>query len=131
MAATFERIGLMFQICQNIYSLVNNMRDNAQSYKDRVATGQPLDSIAAVMQADAGEYLRRIKWVTDATQRNQALVANALADIGLSMPDAVSLRNSLVAIAQHTQAADLSTAQGINDEADYILANAPAFERLW
>jgi len=128
--ATFEQIGLVFQIIHNIYGLVANMRDNADGYKTQLAT-RPVADIAAVMVADAMQYKRRVQWITDLAARNLALFDASLGALNLTRADAISLRDTLLGVTNHTQAANLTSSTEITTEADYILATVPSFERLW
>lgn len=130
--ATFESVGVVFQIVGNIYGLVNNMRDNAAAYKTQAAApGANLVTIASVMRADANLYLERIGWISSLATRNLTVFTNALAIFGMVPSDATSLRTTLTNVCNHTIAATLNTQANINTEADYILANTPTFERLW
>jgi len=128
---TFERAGFITQLIGNVYGLTRDMRDNATNYKARVTAGQNIATIAAVMVADAGLYLTRIGWINDAVTNNQTLVTNTLADLGLTLSQATSLRDTLTTVAQHTQAAALTTGAQINTESDFILASVPSYARLW
>lgn len=128
----FERCGLAEQLIRNVYGLVRDFRDNANAYKSQVTAGVlTAQQIAGVMVADADRYLDRIQWITDAVVRNQALIADALGDFGLTLGQANTLKQTLMGVANHTKAASLTTGAEINTEADYILANVPNYERLW
>lgn len=129
--ATFEQVGLVTQTIANIYGLVNNMRDNAANYKDRVAAGQPIASIRDMMVGDANQYVRRIQWITNVVTRNQALFTNALAVWGLTLAEANSLKTTLTNVCNHTLAASLTTGAEVNTEADFQLATVPNFERVF
>lgn len=125
--ATFEQIGVVFQIVQNLYGLVADMRDNAQSY-----IGKASDSnIAAIMAADANQYVRRINWMTDLGTRNLPVLTAALAIFGQTPSAANTFAQNLLAVANHTKAASLQSAADVTTEANYILANVPNYERLW
>ena len=129
--ATFENVGLAFQLVNNVHGLVRDMRDNAAGYKLAVAGGKPVEAIATVMVADADQYLIRIQWVTAVVSRNQAGVVSALAALGLALSEASSLKATLTGVCNHTKAANLNTSTKINTESDYILATVPAFERIY
>lgn len=128
---TFERLGLVDQILSNVYGLIRNMRDNATGYKAQVTANVALATIAAVMVADANQYLLRIQWITDAFARSSVLMNAALGDMGLTTAQAVALRDTLQSVANHTKSATLTTGAQVNTEADFILANVPNYERLW
>lgn len=128
---TFERLGLAEQIIRNAFQLTGNMRENANAYKARVTAGQPVESIATLMQADTTQYLIRLGWFTSLANANLALLSQVLGDYGLVPSQLQSFRDNLIAVAEHTQAATLTTGQQINTEADYVLANVPNFTRLW
>ena len=129
--ANFERIGLVFQVIQNVHGLMRNMRDNANGYKAQVIAGRPINQIAAVMVADAQQYVIRIGWVTALATRNLTLLTNALTDLGLTITEANSLKATLLTAANHTIAASLTTGTEINTEADAILAAVPNMERIF
>lgn len=130
--ATFENVGLALQLVDNAHNLVRNMRDNANGYKRAVLGGvHTLEQIKEVMLKDAGQYLFRLQWMTDVVARNSAGVSAALGALNLTMAEAGSLKNTLVAVAEHTTAATLNSANQINAESDYILANVPNFERIF
>lgn len=128
---TFERLGLAEQFTRNIYQLTGNWRANATGYKSQIAGGKPAAEVAATMLADAAQYLIRLGWITSAVQSNQTLCTRVFADYGVALSSVTALRDSLVAIAEHTQAASLTTGAEINTESDYILANVPDYLRLW
>lgn len=130
-ARSVERCGLFEQLIRNSYGLVRDMRDNANGYKAQVIAGRTAEQIAPVMVADADRYLARVQWITDAVTRNQALVSDALGDLGLTLSQANTLKQTLTDAANHTKLATLTTTQQINTEADWILANVPNYERLW
>ena len=126
--ATFEQIGLVFQVIRNIYGLVNNMRDNANSYK---IDTRGVVYVGDIMKQDANEYIRRMGWITSLATRNQTLLSNALSVLGLTLANANNLKTTLLDVANHTKLANLSDQTKINIEADYILANVPNYERVW
>lgn len=129
--ASFEEAGLCDQILTNCFGLVNNMRDNANAYKSAVTAGKPINGIANVMKSDSVQYLKRMQWITDLATRNLVLFDAALATRNLTRTAALALRTTLQNVANHTGAASLTSANEINTEADFILANVPNFERLW
>ena len=129
--ATIEGEGLTAQIIHNMYGLVLDMRDNAANYKTRLVAGQSVASVRVLMLADADRYKERLQLITDVASRNLAKVTAALQARGLTVAQMVNDRDAGVAAADHTLAADLSTTTAINAEADFILANVPAYERLW
>ena len=132
--ATFENVGLALQLVNNIHGLVANMRDNAGSqtgYKSQIAGGWSPETLATIMVEDANRYLERIKLVTDTVTANQAGVSAALQALALTLSEANSLKTLLSGVANHTKAADLSTAAAINAEADYILATVPNWQRIF
>lgn len=129
----WELLGISDQLLQNVFGLVRNMRDNAQGYKAQVTAGQPLAGIASVMVQDADRYLARLQWITDLATRNLTKFDDALALKGLTRTGAdgaTALRDALIAVANHTKGALLTTGAQINAEADFILANVPNFDRL-
>jgi hypothetical protein len=130
-AVTFERLGLAEQIIRNAYGLTRDMRDNANGYKAAVTAGQPVNAIAAVMVADAGQYLNRLGWFTSLASQNLTLLTRTLADYATAPAVLASFRDNLISVAEHTQEASLATGGEINTEADFILANVPDYERLW
>ena len=130
--ATIERIGLVLQLVHNTYNLMRNWRDNATDYKARAAVqGVNVGALAAIMVADADQFLARIASMTAAVTRNQTLVSNALTDLGLTLSALNTLKTTLEGVANHTKAASLTTTQAIIAEGDYILANVPNYERIW
>lgn len=130
--ATFETVGVVLQVIENIYGLVNDMRDNAAGYKTQAAVpGADLAALAAVMRADANLYLGRIGWISSLAIRNSTMLSNALGIFGMTISDAVNLRTTLTSVCNHTLAAALNTQDNINTESDYITANVPSYERLW
>ena len=129
--ATFENIGLCFQLVNNVYGLVNNMRDNANSYKQQVQLGRPLAGIASIMVSDANLYLIRIQKITDLATRNMTAFTDALQALGLTVAAANSLKNTLTTVANHTISATLVSDTDINTESDFILANVPNLERIF
>jgi hypothetical protein len=128
---TFGVGGLGGQILDNLFGLVRNVRQNAADYKVRVAAGQPIAGIAAVMVADADQYLVRCGWLTTAANADPTLFAAALAVRGFTLDQATALRDTIIAAANHTKAAALTTANEVNTEADWLLANVPAYSFLW
>lgn len=128
---TFERLGLADQIIANAFGLTRNMRDNAVGYKAAIVAGQTAEQVASVMVADAVQYIRRLGWFTSLAGDNLPLLTQVLGDYGIVPANLQSFRDSLIAVAEHTEAATLTNAQQVNDEADYILANVPNFTRLW
>lgn len=129
--ATFENVGLAFQLVNNVHGLVRDMRDNAGGYKAALVAGKALADVRTVMLADADLYLTRIQWVNDVVTRNLSGVTAALNALGLAISEANSLKTTLTSVCNHTKAAALATSQNITTEADYILANVPAFERIY
>jgi hypothetical protein len=128
---TMERQGLADQIVANVYGLTRNWRDNATGYSAALTAGQTPQQVAAVMVADANEYIRRLGWMQTAFTNNAAVMGQALTDMGLTTAQAQALDAALTAVANHTKAADLSTAAAVNAEVTYILANVPNYARLW
>lgn len=126
--ATFEQIGLVFQVLQNIHGLLRDMHDNANGYLTATITPQ---QVAQIMVADAQQYLLRIQMLVNLAARNLALLTSALTAIGLTIAEANSLKTTLQGVANHTIAASLATSAQISTEANYILANVPVVERLW
>jgi hypothetical protein len=121
------------QLKDNIGRLVNNMRDNANAYK--AGLSPPINytpaQIGPVMKQDADRYLARIQAVVDLAQRSNTKYQAALAANGWVAADLNQLRTVLTDVANHTNAATLTNATQINNEADYILANVPIFERTF
>jgi hypothetical protein len=131
--ASFESIGVVFQIIQNIYGLVNNMRDNASGYKAQLLPpfNRTPAQVAPIMVADAQQYLLRMAMITTLATNNLTLFTAALAIFGLVPADANTLKATLTTVANHTIAATLNNATQINTEADFILANVPNFGRIF
>lgn len=125
--ATFEQLGVMNQVINNLYGLINDMRDNAQGYITNAAN----PGIPAIMVADANQYIRRLNWLVNLGQRNLTMLTNALAIFGFTVNQANNLVNSLLAVANHTVAAAPQNSDQVTTEANYILANVPNYERLW
>jgi hypothetical protein len=130
-AASFERDELMNQVLLNLARMPANYRDNAAGYKTQVNANRPAAEIAAVMVADANAFLSRLALITDLATRNLPLLTASLEERGYTLVQATGLRDTLVAAANHVKAATLTTGQQITTEADWLLANVPAYERLW
>lgn len=129
--ATLEQFGVLLQLTDQTYRLVRNMRDNASAYITAANAGTDVTQLATVMQADADRFLERLAQLTSIAQRNSTLVTAALGILNLTLSDAATLKNSLVAIANHVKAATLDTAQACIDEAQHILDNAPDYDGLF
>lgn len=129
---TFEQGGLGSQILDNLFGLVRDVRRNAAGYKAKVTAGaMTAAQIAAEMVADADRYLERCQWVTDLATANLTLFTAAVAREGYTVAQAAALRDTLVAAANHTKAATIATGPAINTEADWQLANVPAYSWLY
>lgn len=121
------------QLKDNIGRLVNNMRDNANAYKSSLLppSNYTPAQVGPVMKGDADRYLERIQAVVDLAQRSNTKYQAALTANGWAAADVNQLRTVLTDVANHTKAATLNNATQINNEADYILANVPIFERTF
>jgi len=134
--ATLEEFGVLLQINDQLFRLVRNMRQNANEYTSLATAidagtapaGMTVVKLAETMKADAERFQTRLSTITQLAQRNQTLVQNALAIIGVTLASANATKNALVAVAQHTQAATLTTTNQCRTEAAYILANTPGFD---
>jgi hypothetical protein len=136
--ATLEQFGVLCQISDQTYRLVRNMRANANDYialaskiDGGTAPGWDAGKLAAVMRADANQFASRLGQLTSIAQRNQALVQSALGIIGVTLAQATTLRDSLLAIANHVIAATLVTTSDCVAEANNILASAPTYDGLF
>lgn len=136
--ATLEEFGVLLQINDQAYRLVRNMRQNAASYTtaaNRIDGGTSgtftLARLAQGMKGDGAQFVTRLQTITDVAARNQAVVQNALAIIGVTLAEANNTKNALVAVAVHLRDATLSTTQACRDEATFILANTPTYEGLY
>lgn len=134
--ATFEDIKLIFQAHGNLVGLRRDMRSNAERYLDAVAAGEPVGAIALAMDSNTTEYLRRLKWASDAwadltvrTKLQSGLAA-------LSIPQAeltgayTQLKNAADA-ERAAQQAGLTTAAQITASAEATLAAVPAISSIW
>jgi hypothetical protein len=136
--ATLEQFGILCQISDQTYRLVRNMRANANEYialADAIdagtATGWTAKALGDTMQADAAQFSSRLAQLTSIAQRNQSAVSAALGIIGETLSSAAALKNSLVNVANHVQAATLNTTTQCRTEANYILSNAPDYDGLF
>lgn len=129
--ATFAEVGLCDQLVANVFGLVRNWRDNASGYKAALVAGTPAEKVAAIVLGDAGEYARRLKWMADLVIRSNKSLDDALATRSLTRQELDGLMATLNGLAAHSQAATLKTFEDIDAEADYVLATAPNFERIW
>lgn len=133
---TLEEFGVLCQLNDQLFRLVRNMRSNANYYTavanaidgGTASAGYTAAVLGAEMKADAQQFANRLTSITQLATRNQSLVSNALAIIGVTLASANATKNSLVAVAQHTQAATLTTTQQCRDEAALILANTPGYD---
>ena len=129
--ATLEQFGVLCQINDQLYRLGRNLRANCQSYIDLAGRGVPAEAIADSMHGDAVQFLRRLQGLTDAAARNQTLVQQALAIIGVTLAQANTVKNELVTACAHMRDAQLTTAQECVDEANWVIAHTTAFDGLF
>lgn len=134
--ATLEEFGVLFQMTAQTFRLVRNMRNNANGYQTRAAGGMDPVKLGLEMKADATAFKVRLQQLTDIAARNQGLIVNALAFLSavgsiVTLANANTLKNNLVAVCDHVLAAILTTAQQCTDEAALILANTPNYDGLW
>ena len=131
--ATFEDAILMEQILHHVRNSVLTWRTEAAAYKAALLSpfSHSVQTVAARMVGDANEHERLLTRITDLATRNLAKLDAALAVYSITRTTANALKNSLLAVADHVRAASLTTAQEINAEADFILANIPNYERLF
>lgn len=126
-----EHFGILQQITAQVYSLTRNVRQNAARYIVRANAGVNPVALGVEMKEDATAFKVRLQQLTDIASRNQAVVQAALAIIGMTLGEANTLKNALVASANHVLAATLTTQQQCIDEANAILASVPNYEGLF
>lgn len=128
--ATLEEFGLLLEINDQLRRLVRNMRANAADYIVKANAGSNPAALGVTMKADADRFLARLDTLTQAAIRNQTLVQNALAIIGVTLAQANTLKTTLVNECNHVKNATLTTAQQCIDEANHVLATAPSYDGL-
>lgn len=136
--ATLEEFGVLLQLNDQLFRLVRNMRSNANGYTSAAnridagtSQGFTVQQLAAVMNRDGLQFVARLQTLTDIAQRNQTLVQNALAIIGVTLASANATKNTVLATAQHLRDASLNTTQACRDEASFVLANTPAYDGMF
>jgi L-lactate permease len=134
--ATLEEFGVLCQLNDQLFRLVRNMRQNAAQYTTlanqidagTAPAGMTAAKLGAIMKGDGQQFESRLATITALATRNQTLVSNALGIIGVTLASANATKNSLVTVAQHTQAATLTTTAQCRTEATFILDNTPGFD---
>lgn len=129
--ATLEQFGVLLQITDQTFRLVRNVRGNATAYIARANAGADPVTLGAEMKVDADRFLERLDTLTQIALRNQTMVQNALGIIGVTLAQANTLKNGLVATMNHVKAATLTTAQQCIDEATFVLGDVPNYEGLF
>lgn len=136
--ATLEEFGVLVQLSNQLFGLARNMRQNAQHYTavaDAIDGGTAgnytVPTLADEMHRDGQQFESRLATITALATRNQPLVQNALAIIGVTLASANATKNGLVTVARHVQAAPLATTQACRDEAAFVLANVPAYDGMF
>ncbi len=119
------------QLKANVGRMVSNMRDNADGYKAAITQGKDPTATGVIMKADANLFLVRMQMVVDLATRNNTKYQAALTSNGWLAADVNSLRTTLAGVCNHTIAATLNNGTQVNNEADFILANVPIFERMF
>lgn len=130
MATTLDQLYLAHQIAQNLVGLKKDIRDNAANAKLRLAAGQDPLGVADMMARNAGEYLRRLGWITAQAPKD---MTDALTAAGVDMAEANGLHATLLMIAAQQQADCLAArnAADIAAMADQVLASTPEAKVLW
>ena len=128
--AGFDELYLAWQALQNLQSLRKHMRDNAQGYLSALAI-RTVAEIAAVMNQDANEYLRRLGWVANLSAINKTKLANGLAALSLAVADGNAAVTVLTNAAQAQADAPKTTNVEITTTANALLAAVPAMITLW
>jgi len=129
--ATLEQFGILIQITDQTFRLVRNMRANANDYIRAANADMSPAAIGVTMKGDSDRFLERLDTLTQIAARNQTMVTNALAIVGVTIAQANTLKNSLVSTANHVKAATLTTKQQVLDEANFILTDTPGYEGLF
>lgn len=131
--AGFETVMMALQTMQNLENLRRNLRDNAQAYKAYLAAGRPVPQIAAVMQGDALEYLRRLKWQKDIadTPARRAKLLDGLAAWGISEAEATAFYSELRQASVAQRDAVIVTGADVTATADAVLASVSTHDQVF
>lgn len=128
--ATLEEFGAAHEIRASVYTLIRAMRREATGHLARATN--PINVNVPVLADDmrrvATVAKARLDRITAFAARNSAVFSGALAVIGVTVGQANTLKNALVAVCDHTLAASLTTAQECATEAQYVLDNVPAYD---
>ncbi len=125
---TLEHFLLIMQTTQNLEGLRQDMRQNANGYKDAVAVSLPPQLPTIIIQ-DCDQYDRRLGWVT-------ALVANAsfqdaLTDIGISLLSVNASVTELQDAATALRAGPIDTRLHIIQAANALLLSVSPHLRMF
>ena len=132
--ANFEQLRLAFQTHQNLEGLRNDLRQNAQDYKQALADNKiSVPACAEVMNGDAKEYLRRLQWQLDIINDSKRLDAlnGGLIALGINPTEMESCIEDLGSAVLTLQSASKETLEEINAAADNVLASVPAHDSVW
>lgn len=122
--------GLLTHLISETFSLIRNWRHEADRFIVLAATVDPV-ALGVKMKVATTAFKVRLQRVTDLVTRNQAVVQTALALEGVTLAQANTLKTTLIAAADHTLAATLTTEQQVIDEANAILAALPDWDGIF
>lgn len=138
MANIFDRADNAWMIVRDFQGMRRDMRANAQRYKDALAAGKAVAEVAAVSDANAAEYLRRLDRVRDVYNAHTAAVEDgikrAYGHTSTDEEPVTVLKNMHTTLrewAVYERDASKNNAQQITTMADDILANVTAPISIW
>lgn len=129
--AMIREILLAQQAVQNLTGLRNDMRKNAQLYKDTLADGRPAADVLTIVQKDVQQYIKRIQWMEDiaGNPTKQAHLKAGIEALGVTdVSEVATDYNECKAAAQNL---NLVTESTIVQRADQLLTDLEAHDRIW
>ena len=129
--AMMREIWLAQKAIQNLEGLRDNMRRNAQGYKDALANSRPAADVLINIQKDVVQYIKRIKWmedITDDTARQAHLKAGIEA---LGVTDVAEIATDYQECKAAAQNLNQATELTITQRADQLLSGLDAHDQVW
>lgn len=135
MAGTFEGFKLFFQFHALYENLRRDMRLNAQSYIDLLAT-KTVAEIVAIADQNTNAYHVVLQWSKDAWDNTtmKTKIQNALAGMDIPDTEITSAYQLLKTTADDERLAmnlGITTSAGVQSMAGATLGNLPAHDTMW
>ena len=126
-----QNLILVMDVAKNLEGLRRDMRANAEEYKSRLANGTSAADVKELILANNAQYQRRLGWIKDLYDNNNALFTTALVSMGITMAHTIANYQELKDVADMTDTVSLANEAKIITASDWVLANVTAHLTVW